>query len=141
MSRGAIKTVFDHTKRVSLTRAVLESPAEQSHKHVALAVGITAEAVRQIGYGILYADLCPGLERLERSTTDRVGAGRTCTQCIHWVNKTRWITTAESRYITSTSGLATRRLGSCGLGIPEADNLRFARGCGAFTDAPTPVCS
>ena len=133
MSRGAIRTVFDGAKRQALTRAVLESPAEQSHKHVAQLVGITAEAVRQIRYGILYADLCPGLERLERSTTDRVGAGRTCTQCIHWV--------AETRYITSTSGLATRRLGSCGLGIPEADNLRFARGCGAFTDAPTPVCS
>ena len=133
MSRGAIKSVFDHAKRVSLTRAVLESPAEQSHRHVAELVGITAEAVRQIRYGILYADLCPGLERLERSTTDRVGAGRTCTQCIHWVNKTRWITTAES--------LATRRMGHCGLGIPEADNLRFARGCGAFTDAPIPVCS
>ena len=133
MKCGAIKTVFNNAKREALTRAVLESPAEQSHKHVAQLVGIAAETVRQIRYGILYADLCPSLGRLERSTTDRVGAGRTCTQCIHWV--------AEIRYITSTSGLATRRLGHCGLGIPEADNLRYARGCGAFTDAPMPVCS
>lgn len=122
---GAVTTTLRDSDREAITRAVLEAPAEQSHKLLSGQVGISPEAVRKIRYGLMYASHCPELDRLDPSS--RAGTARRCTQCVHWVPELRRIGRGDGRDI--------RSLGSCGLGLPEAENVRYARGCGAFTEA------
>lgn len=115
----------DDDRREWLTRSVLTSPIEQSNGVIAERLGVSRETVRKIRDGRLHAKLCPDLDRLE--PPGRAGCGRTCTQCEHWIS---------NRYrVIDPEGHDIRRLGICGLGIPEAENVRFARGCGAFTEA------
>lgn len=121
---GAITTTFCKSEREAITRAVLNAPAEQSHKLLSDQVGISAEAVRRIRYGLMYASHCPELDRLEFNSR---GAARSCTQCVHWV--------PEVRRLESDDGRDLRSLGRCGLGIPEAEDVRHGRRCGAWAEA------
>ena len=122
---GAVNTALCDADRERITRAVLNAPAEQSHKLLSGRIGISPEAVRKIRYGLLYASFCPDLDRFERH--GRSSTARTCTQCEHWVS--------EIRRIDSPDGRDIRSLGRCGLGHAEAANVRFGRNCGAFAEA------
>lgn len=120
MSRNGL--AFDDDKREEITRAVLNAPIELSHKRLALQLGINRELVRMIRYGLTYTNVLPDLLRLEPDQPRR-----RCDQCVHWV--------AERLRKRNENQEDIRRLGHCSLGIPEADNLRYGRGCGAFAKA------
>ena len=122
MSRNG--QAFDDEKREALTRAVLNAPIELSHQKLGLQLDISRDLVRQIRYGTSYADVLPDLLRMEPDQPRR-----RCDQCVHWV--------AERVRKRNENQEDIRRLGHCSLGIPEADNLRYGRGCGAFTRART----
>lgn len=113
---------FDDDRREQLTRDVLNAPIELSHKRLGLQLGINRTLVRQIRYGLAYTDVLPDLMRLESDQPRR-----RCDQCVHW--------TAEFTRKRNENQEDIRRQGFCTLGIPEADNLRYGRGCGAFTKA------
>jgi hypothetical protein len=121
---GVVTATRTEEQREQLTRAVLTSPIEQSNARIAERLGISAEAVRKIRSGRMYANLCLDLDRLERNR--KPGSGRTCTQCTHW--KAQVFRTGE------IDGQDIRRDGYCTLGIPEAENVRYGRGCGAFAE-------
>jgi hypothetical protein len=122
---GVVTATRSEEQREQLTRAVLTSPIEQSNARIAERLGISAEAVRKIRSGRMYASLCLDLDRLERNR--KAGSGRTCTQCEHW---------HQGRFrLGDTDGQDVRALGYCTLGIPEAENVRYGRGCGAFAEA------
>jgi len=122
---GVVTAKLSEEKREQLTRAVLTSPIEQSNALIAGRLGISAEAVRKIRSGRMYSTLCLDLDRLERNR--KPGSGRTCTQCLHW---------HEKRFRTGEiEGMDIRSPGYCTLGIPEAENVRYGRGCGAFAEA------
>jgi hypothetical protein len=112
-------------ERERITRHVLLAPIEASHKVVGAAVGIGRSLTCMIRYGKAYADVLPDLPRLEPDQTRR-----RCDQCVHWI--------AERIRTRSETQEDVRRLGKCSLEIPEAENMRYARGCGAFTKAAQP---
>ena len=120
MSRNGLS--FTDEKREELTRAVLNAPIELSHQRLGMQLGISRDLVRQIRYGMAYTDVLPDLMRLEPDQPRR-----RCDQCVHW--------TAERLRMRNENQEDIRRLGHCSLGIPEADNLRYGRGCGAFAKA------
>jgi hypothetical protein len=120
MSRNGLS--FTDEKREELTREVLSAPIELSHQRLGMQLGINRTLVRQIRYGLAYSDVLPGIPRLEPDQPRR-----RCDQCVHW--------TAEFTRKRNENMEDIRRLGFCTLGIPEAENMRFGRGCGAFTKA------
>ena len=122
---GVVTATLSDERREQLTRAVLTSPIEMSNARIAERLGISPEAVRKIRSGRMYASLCLDLDRLERNC--KPGSGRTCTQCTHWQ--------AERVRTGEIEGMDIRSLGNYTLGIPEAENVRFGRGCGAFAEA------
>ena len=105
-----------------VTRHVLLAPIEVSHQIVGDQVGIGRSLTRMIRYGQAYADVLPELPRLEPDQTRR-----RCDQCVHWK--------AQRIRTRSETQDDIRRHGFCTLEIPEAENMRYARGCGAFTKA------
>jgi hypothetical protein len=120
MSRNGLS--FDDDKRKEITRDVLNAPIEISHQKLAIQLGINRTLVRQIRYGLAYTDVLPDLMRLEPDQPRQ-----RCDICVHW--------TAERQRVFSNDGRDHRRLGHCSLGIPEAENMRYGRGCGAFAKA------
>ena len=113
---------FDDDKREQLTREVLSAPIELSHQRLGMQLGINRTLVRQIRYGLAYSDVLPGIPRLEPDQRRH-----RCDQCVHW--------TAEFTRKRNENQEDIRRHGFCTLGIPEAENMRFGRGCGAFAKA------
>ena len=81
-------------------------PLEASHRVVAERVGLQRETIRKIRFGMINADVAPELPRCDKATFQR-----TCPKCQHW---------------------GAQR---CTLGFPEAIEVHYARGCGAFADA------
>jgi hypothetical protein len=104
----------------AIVEAVLNSPVEQAYRLQAEVLGISPELVRQIWHGKAYRDIHPHLLRL-----DKRAIARTCVQCAHYWRH-------PQRTKNREEGTQTRSSGSCGLGIPEAENVRYARGCEAF---------
>jgi len=113
---------FDDDRREEITRDVLNAPIELSHKRLGMQLGINRTLVRQIRYGLAYTDVLPDLMRLEPDQPRR-----RCDQCVQW----------EPEFTRSRGedGSDIRQLGHCSLGIPEAENMRYGRGCGAFVKA------
>ena len=110
-------------QREAMVRAILSAPIEMNHQTIAEQVGIGRENVRLIRIGLRHANLAPELPRIDpRHVT------RKCTQCRHFIHK-------KSRTIDPKAGIDHKSMGSCGLGIPEAYYLAYARGCGAFAEA------
>ena len=108
-------------EREALTIAVLEAPIELSHGAVGKRVGLHRDTVRQVRYGIINRDVAVHLQRLEPGTF-----GRVCTGCVHF-----------NRYSARARNQGGH-VGECGLGFVEAEDLTYARGCGAFwAAAPT----
>lgn len=70
MTRGAIENDFSDDRREAVTRAILAAPAEQTHEAVGAAAGVSRETARKVRYGLMYAHLCPELERLERGAPE-----------------------------------------------------------------------
>ena len=124
MSRNDL--AFDDEKREHLALEVLNAPIEISHQKLATRLGISRTLVMQIRYGLAYPDCLPDIPRLEPDQPRR-----RCNQCVHWA--------AEPTRYRDEDQEDIRRLGFCDLGIPEAENLRFARGCGAFANAQSTV--
>jgi len=117
---GAIAFEIPPERREELVLAVLNSPVEQAYRLQAEELGISAELVRQIWHGKAYSDIHPHLLRL-----DKRAIARTCMQCTHYRHH-------RQRTKDRKAGTQTRSTGSCGLGIPEAEHIRYARGCEAF---------
>lgn len=99
----------------AITRAVFAAPAELSHRELGDRLGIGKDTVAQIRCGMKFAHILPGIPRLDRDM------GRTCCECGHFV-----------RQRIQRAG-EPERSGVCGLGLPEAAEVKFGRGCGAFT--------
>ena len=93
-------------EREALTRKVLAMPIETSHATVSAQCGIQRETVRKIRFGTINADVALDMERYDKDSFKR-----TCPQCQHWGRE------------------------RCTLGIPEAQHVLYARGCGAYADA------
>ena len=114
---------FDDARKAELVRAILEAPCEQPHVAVGDQLGVNRETVRRVRFGFLWKKVLPELERLEVGDGLQ-GRNHTCEQCTHW---------KPGRFAYYERGVRTRGIGQCTLGIPESVNLKFARGCGAFT--------
>jgi len=117
---GAITVEIPPERREQIVLAVLSSPVEQAYRLQAEQLGISSELVRQIWHGKRYAEIHPHLLRL-----DKRAIARSCVQCAHYQLQ-------QERIKDRKAGTETRRVGRCGLGIPEAENVRYARGCEAF---------
>ena len=106
------------TEREALTIAILEAPIEMSHKAISEKVGLHRSTVALIRYGSINADVAPHLPRLEPGALARL-----CTDCVHF---TRHVVRSHRQ---------GEHVGECGLGFIEAEDLNYARGCGAFWSA------
>lgn len=106
------------TEREAITIAVLECPIEMSHGEVGKRVGLHRDTVRQVRYGIINATLAPHLPRMEPGTLTRC-----CTHCVHFTRP------------AVRSHQPGAQVGTCDMGFSEAENLAYARGCGAFWPA------
>jgi hypothetical protein len=113
---------FTPERRESVTAAILNAPAEQTHKLVGDAIGVSPETVRKVRFGLMWFDVLPNLPRLDYSVRVR-GHGLTCVLCVHWT---------PTPYRMRFDGEDIRRRGVCDLAIPESVDVRYARGCGAF---------
>lgn len=110
---------LSHEEREARVRQILSFPAGAPHAAVSAATGYSRETVRRVRFGMLWADVLPQLERMERD-----GADARCHQCVQW----------EPRGERSIVEAGDRR-GCCALGIPECatEGMTWARGCGAFS--------
>jgi hypothetical protein len=117
---GAITVEIPPERREELVLAVLNSPVEQPYRLQAEQLGISSELVRQIWHGKKYSDIHPELLRLDRNAI-----ARTCLKCVHYRHHRQKIRDRKA-------GTEIKLTGSCGLGIPEAAHVKFARGCEAF---------
>ena len=115
---------FTDERREEVTRAILDAPPEQANQSLADRLEISRETVRRVRFGLMWVNVLPHLERLNHDLRVR-GRGLTCELCVHW--------TAEP-IRQRIHGQEIRRNGTCGLGIPESTDNRFARGCGAFVN-------
>ena len=109
-------------ERQAICRAVLTAPVEKDHTSLARELGTTREAVRRIRLGQAHANICPEIERI-----DPAALTRTCLQCN--------LFKLDPYRLKTKNGSGTRIFGRCTIGIPEAANINFARGCGAFVKA------
>jgi hypothetical protein len=105
-------------EREALTIAVLEAPIEMSHGALGKRVGLHRDTVRQIRYGIINAAVAVHLPRMEPGTLARL-----CTDCVHF---TRHVVRSHRQ---------GEHVGECDMGFIEAEDLNYARGCGAFWSA------
>ena len=96
-------------------RAVFDAGVELTSQEVARLVGIGATTVREIRLGKKWPDVLPHIPRFNPSS---------CTGCLHF----------QPRHILATE-TEPDRCGICELGIPEARNVAYGRGCGAFVEA------
>ena len=103
----------------AIVRAVFALPVELSHREAAKRIGVHHTTVASIRCGQKFHDVLPGIPRLD------LDMARTCCKCIHFKHQRILPTETEPE-----------RSGICGLGLPEAVAIKFARGCGAFAKAP-----
>ena len=109
-------------ERKAIALAVLTAPCETPSAVLAHRVGLSRETVRCIRIGKLYAELFPHLLRIEPDAMKR-----SCLDCQlfhHQLGRLR-----------GEDGSDVRVYGRCSIGIPEAINIHYARGCGAFVKA------
>ena len=106
-------------EREAIALAVLTAPCETPSAVLADRVGLSRETVRCIRIGKLYAELFPHLPRIEPDAMQR-----SCLDC-------QLFSSRPSR-LRGDDGSDVRVYGRCSIGIPEAANIHYARGCGAF---------
>ena len=104
----------------AVVRAVFALPVELSHREAAQRVGYHHATIAAIRCGEKFGDVLPGIPRLDKDMA------RTCFECLHFNRERIRTWNKEDSTITETPG-------TCELGIPEAENIKYARGCGAFT--------
>jgi hypothetical protein len=109
-------------EREAIALAVLTAPCETPTAVLAHRVGLSRETVRCIRIGKLYAELLPHLPRIDPDAMQR-----SCLDC-------QLFSSRPSR-LRGDDGSDVRSFGSCSIDIPEAANIHFARGCGAFVEA------
>jgi hypothetical protein len=111
------------TNPEAITRLIFEAPAELSHRELGERIGVGKDTVAAIRCGKKFPDVLPHFPRFDKDMA------RTCIQCLHFNRERIKTWNKEDRTITETPGI-------CELGIPESENIKFARGCGAFTKKP-----
>lgn len=122
------ESLLSPVDRERIVYSVLTAPIERDHRSIAASLEISDEEVRLIRCGQLYPDSLPDLVRLEPEAL-----GRRCTACLHFSQR-------RSRYIdVSEVSLPKEPTSPCTLGIPEAVKVHYARGCGAYASAQSPV--
>ena len=99
-------------------QAVFSAPCELSHREVSDLVGVSTTTVKEIRLGRKWPDVLPHIDRFETMA-------RTCCSCTHW----------EVRRMPATETEPRSRRGLCQLGIPEAANVSYGRGCSAWAEA------
>jgi hypothetical protein len=85
-------------------------------------VGLSRQLVRQIRIGDRYAEVLPHLPRIDPQAMQR-----SCLDCQLFISR-------PSR-LRGKDGSDIHSHGRCSIGIPEAENIHYARGCGAFVEA------
>ena len=106
-------------EREAIALAVLTAPCETPTAVLAHRVGLSREAVRCIRIGKLYSELLPHLPRIEPQAMQR-----SCLACQLFI--------ARPSRLRGKDGSDIHLHGRCSIGIPEAANIHYARGCGAF---------
>jgi hypothetical protein len=109
-------------EREAIALAVLTAPCELPSAVLADRVGLSRQLVRQIRIGDRYAEVLPHLPRIDPDAMQR-----SCLDC-------QLFSSRPSR-LRGDDGSDVRSFGSCSIGIPEAENIHYARGCGAFVEA------
>ena len=99
--------------------AVLSAPIETTSAALAEHVGRSREFVRQVRLGLRYRQILPDLERITPQAM-----ARTCVDCALFHH--------QPGRMQNNGSPGARVCGVCTIGIPEAENIHFARGCGAF---------
>lgn len=94
--------------------AVLNAPVESSSKVLGQEHGLCRETVRKIRLGMTFTNLFPEIERL---TVEQMA--QKCSNCKFFRRK-------------------SKRKVWCDFGYPEAVNLKYARGCGAYLEREEP---
>ena len=102
--------------------AVLTAPIETTSAALAEQVGRSREFVRQVRLGLRYRSILPDLERITPEAM-----ARTCVDCKLFEHR--------PHRLQSANGSGSHVCGHCTIGIPEAENIHYARGCGAFQAA------
>lgn len=102
--------------------AVLTAPIEITSAALAEQVGRSREFVRQVRLGLRYRRILPDLERITPEAM-----ARSCVDCALFEHR--------PHRLQSANGSGSRVCGHCTIGIPEAKNINYARGCGAFQAA------
>ena len=106
-------------EREAIALTVLTAPCETPSAVLADRVGLSRQLVRQIRVGDCYAEVLPHLPRIDPDAMKR-----SCLDCQlfhHQLGRLR-----------GDDGSDVRVYGRCSIGIPEAANIHYARGCGAF---------
>jgi hypothetical protein len=106
-------------EREAIALAVLTAPCELPSAVLADRVGLSRQLVRQIRIGDRYAEVLPHLPRIEPQAMQR-----SCLDCQLFL--------ARPSRLRGDDGSDVRSFGSCSIDIPEAVNIHYARGCGAF---------
>jgi len=109
-------------EREAIALAVLTAPCELPSAVLADRVGLSRQLVRQIRIGDRYAEVLPHLPRIDPQAMQR-----SCLDCQLFL--------ARPSRLRGDDGLDVRVYGRCSIGIPEAANIHYARGCGAFVEA------
>ena len=103
----------------AVCRTVLTAPIETTSAALAEQVGRSPEFVRMVRLGLRYANVLPDLERITPAAMTR-----TCVDCSLFHH--------QPGRMQNNGNPGARVCGVCTIGIPEAENISFARGCGAF---------
>jgi len=106
-------------EREAIALAVLTAPCELPSAVLADRVGLSRQLVRQIRIGDRYAEVLPHLPRIDPQAMQR-----SCLDCQLFL--------ARPYRLRGDDGSDVRSFGSCSIDIPEAANIHYARGCGAF---------
>ena len=109
-------------EREAIALAVLSAPCETPTAVLAHRVGLSRETVRCIRIGKLYAEVLPHLPRIDPQAMQR-----SCLDC-------QLFSSRPSR-LRGKDGSGIHSHGRCSIGIPEAENIHYGRGCGAFVEA------
>ena len=115
-----MSATFEEQEAVCL--AVLSAPIETTSAALAEQVGRSREFVRQVRLGLRCRQILPDLERITPAAMVR-----TCVDCSLFEHR--------PHRLQSANGSGSRIYGHCTIGIPEAENINYARGCGAFQAA------
>lgn len=106
-------------EREAIALKVLTAPCETPSAVLADQVGLSRQMVRQIRTGARYADVLPRLPRIDPEAMQQ-----TCMNCALFHH--------HPGRLRGEDGSDRRTYGKCSIGIPEAESIHYARGCGAF---------